>query len=377
MKKTFLLALTAIFSFGLFLTLGQHEKLSAQTSNVVITSNVQTHNLPVELVLGQNLPTYEYEGVETIDFRRYFSITVDRQPVLDMWVLDTETGERGIDKGGYEWNFAAFDINRLGQSPVFIVYGEHSLRINFVVIAEDITPPHLFVYQDGIPVVTALPQQFQIEAGRNLAQQFINYFVGDNIDDETQLVKRDENGDYIFKEEYFPNYEILDDAVANVEYELEIRVYDSAGNLYEQDIVVIIRDTTPPTIFNIPNIEIKKGNRVDYKENIVVQDNLSVPENIELTYDIVDKDNLNEVIGSESDIDGLFDILGEHNIRVRAVDENGNTSTRIIRLVVKNPVSIGELILYVNLIGLGIFGVGFGIYYLTNKSKNKKGENNE
>ena len=79
-----------------------------------------------------------------------------------MWVLDTETGERGIDKGGYEWNFAAFDINRLGQSPVFIVYGEHSLRINFVVIAEDITPPHLFVYQGGIPVVTALPQQFQI-----------------------------------------------------------------------------------------------------------------------------------------------------------------------------------------------------------------------
>lgn len=377
MKKTFLLALTAIFSLGLFLTFGQHEKINAQTSNVVITSNVQTYNLPIELVLGQNLPTYEYEGVETLDFRRYFSITVDRKPILDMWVLDPATGERGIDKGGYEWNFVAFDINRLGRSTIFIVYGEHSLAINFNVIPEDITPPHLLVYQNGIPVVTSLPELFQIEAGRNLAQQFINYFVGDNIDDETQLVKRDENGEYVFKEEYFPNYQILENAEANIEYELQIRISDSAGNTYEQDIIVIIRDTTPPTIFNVPNIEIKKGNRVDYKENIVVQDNLSLSENIVLTYDIVDSNNVTEVIGTEADIDALFDTLGEHNIRVRATDENGNTSTRVIRLVVKNPITIGEVILYINLAGIVILGFGFGIYYLTVKPKNKKGENNE
>src|SRR5690554_4754328 len=377
MKKTFLLALTAIFSFGLFLTLGQHEKLSAQTSNVIITSNVQNFNLPVQLVKGQELPMYEYEGDLIPDFRMYFNIMVDRQPVLDMRATNPDTNEVGIDKGGYEWNFAAFDINRLGQSPLFIIYGDQSLRINFTIIEADEEPPYIFVYEDGIATKTTLPQTFQIEAGRNLAQQFVRFFIGDNVDYETQMVKRNENGDYVFKEEFFPNYHILDNAEANIDYEIEIRITDKAGNIYEQDIIVIIRDTTPPTIFNIPNIEIKKGNKVNYKENIVVQDNLSLSENIVLTYDIVDRNNITEVIGTEADIDGLFDTLGEHNIRVRATDENGNTSTRIIRLVVKNPITIGEVILYINLAGIVILGFGFGIYYLTVKPKNKKGENNE
>ena len=327
MKTKILLALTVLFSFGPFATPIKNEKLNTQATDIVITVNVQPRNLPLELVLGQNLPTYEYEGDEMPDFRRYFTITANREPILDMWQLDPLTGEMGIDKGGYEWNFIAFNIDKLGQSPLFIIYNGQSARVNFKVVEFDTTPPYIFEYENGIPIVKPLPAIFQIEAGDNLPQQFVRFFVGDNVDDETQLVRRNENGEYEFKPEYFPNYHILDNAEANIEYELQVRVHDKAGNLYQQDIIVIIRDTTPPTIFNIPNIEIKKGTTVDYTANVRVQDNLSSPENITIIYDIVDKNDLNIVLGDESDIENLFDTLGEHNIRVRAIDENGNTTT--------------------------------------------------
>ena len=146
MKKTFLLALTAIFSLGLFLTFGQHEKINAQTSNVTITSNVQNLYLPTELVKGQELPMYEYKGEVIPDFRMYFKIMDGRDTILDMEAINPETGEVGIDKGGYSWDFRAFSVDRLGTSRLAITYGDKTERILFTVLETDEEAPHIFMY---------------------------------------------------------------------------------------------------------------------------------------------------------------------------------------------------------------------------------------
>lgn len=354
MKKTLLFLFTLVLTFSFSAT------VKAQETTVVITNLTNRYNLPTTFVLGQDLPTYEYEGETIPDFRRYFEVSVNRDVVLNVH------GANPVDKGGYEWNFSGFNINRLGQSAVILTYGDKFLRIVFQVVEFDEIPP--FIYDPDRPTETTLPETFIIEAGTSIANQFVKFRMRDNIDDDRRLVILNADSTYSFVEEYFTGLEQLDDPELNTNYILTVRFEDSAGNEFSQTITLRIVDTTPPIIYNIPNIEITKGDLVNYKANLRLDDNYT--KNLEdfiIVYDIVNNDN--EVIGQEEDINNLSNMLGEHRIRLRVTDESNNTSTRVIRLVVKNPISIGEIILYINLIGLGVAGLGVGVFFIAKKKR--------
>lgn len=361
MKKIILSILVMILAFGTISHLNAQANTQLDTEdNIVIIELTSRYNLPKELVLGQDLPTYEYEGETIPDFRRYFEVSVNREVVLNVHSTPA------IDKGGYEWNFAGFDINRLGTNPVILTYGSKFLRINFTIVATDEISP--FVYDPDRPTETTFPENFTIEAGRNIATQFVKFRIRDNIDDDRMLVILNPDNTYRFNEEYFEGFEVLEEAELNTYYPVIVTFEDLAGNIFTQTINIRVIDTTPPTIYNVPNIEIKKGTIVDYKENVRLEDNYTKELNdFIIVYDIVDEDNT--VIGNESDIEGLFNTLGEHRIRLRVTDESNNTSTRIIRLVVKNPISIGEIILYINLAGIGVTAIGVGVFFIVKRKR--------
>lgn len=362
MRKLLTFVFTTILLFGATFVVNAAE---GQESSIIVSDNVRDRNLPVEFVKDREIPTYDYEGDDTYDFRKYFNISENRKSVLNMWE------ENPVDLGGYDWIFGAFNPNRVGTYRISLSYKGITKSIQVRVIEEDTTPPYIFRYDNG-EKVEGLPDKIIVEAGKNIASEFIVYFVGDNVDGEKRLVERNNEGEYVFKDEYFPNHDILDEPELETEYLLEVRVSDESGNLYSEDVIIIIKDTTPPIIYNMPNIEVKKGVKVDYKEKLRVSDNYDNPEDLEIIIDIIDKDG--NQLGTEEDIEDLFNKLGEHRIRFTVRDTSGNASTRVVRLVVKNSFTIGEIFLYVNLGTLVVASVAIGAYFLT-KKRSKKMEN--
>lgn len=315
--------------------------------NAYIYVRTNNDHLPVFYVKDSEIPVYEHEGEETLDFRRYFHIIDQRMDILKMRNL-VDGANMPIDRGGYEWNFGTFDISVPGDYTIAISYkGANgvviSSSIKITVIEEDTIPPAIYGLFASVNV--------------DVKADFIDSIVGvsavDNVDGLIQLSL-----------DNFSGHENIKGSPLGSEHTVTLTVSDRAGNVTIRMFIATVKDLVAPIIKGAVNLETKVGKPIEYKAHLIFEDNHTSPENITKEFVIV-TDESGDTPTGETEID--FNKVGENYIKVVATDEGGARATKIYRVIVKDSVSLGMMIVYINASILGLGVVTVGTFYLVSK----------
>lgn len=354
-KIIVLLLLMLTFLFPLSFVKADEEDIDLNKNAYIYSRTVRDH-VPVQHVKDSVMATYLLDGEEAIDFRRHFQVIDQGTDVLNM-KKQVDGAITIIDNGGYTWDLGGFDIAVVGTYTITINYmGKNGVAVSnsvdITVIAEDVDAPYI----DGGIIGTSVT----LNIGSTFMQTVSVIRIKDNID-----------GIITLTEANFEGHEGIEKAALNSVHDVWLTVEDSAGNELRVKLTVTVRDTTPPTILNVKNIETKKGVAVDYKSHLVFRDNYSKVENITIEYTIVKDESGTDATG-ETEVD--FNKVGEVFIKVTATDEGGRSASRVYRVIIKDSKSLGEMLLYINLGLFGVAGLAIGGVVLTRKLRKPKAE---
>lgn len=353
MKKILTLVLIVLtFGFTQF-------SVNAQTTNTVRNDAVVEYNdaeiLPYQFVQNAEPKMYEYEGEEIYDFRQYFIIEDNRQPVLTMFNI-VDGFNMPIDEGGYTWDFGGFDHTVLGDYIIKISYtGLNGKTLSaetyeLSVIEKDVTAPAMYQIAEGETVRFNLGDKFE-----DLIQ---NFNAVDLVDGLIPLTL-----------ENFTGHELIATSGLDTTHEIILTVKDAAGNTLVRSFTIIIEDSAAPVLYGIRNFEAKKGKEIDYKEGIYAVDNNTAQEDIIYKFTIVtDETGLEEAATNSID----FDKVGEYHVKVEVKDDSGNTAARTYRVIVKDSPTVLTVALLINAGVLIVAAATFAIVYYTRIAKTKK-----
>ena len=321
---------------------------------------VSENKLPKQyLVNSDKIKTYVYNDEEIYDFRDYFVIYDQGKTILKTNVI-VDGYAQTIDNGGYTWDFGGFDIAKAGKYTIKIIYigvseREMNASVDIDIIDKDTTPPSVVGFSS-----------INLDIGKSF-KEIISYIkVNDNIDGQIEL-----------KEEFFTGHEDIDfTKPSSKPYIVTLKVKDSSNNEVSKDFEVSIVDQSAPTIYNVKNIEFKKGNKnnIQYKNHLKIEDNYYSLNDIEIKYQLVSSLEEDQKVLME---DAVIDVNkpGEYYIKVVTQDKSGNTSNASYKVIITNSINLLSIVLFMNLGLLVIVGIIILVYYLNKKNKGVK--NNE
>lgn len=335
------------------LTIKAQESDGGVAGNAQIETRAAQDRLPVFFVKGQEIATYEYQGEEVLDFRRYFNVWDQRTDILKM-NNRVDGVNIPIDLGGYEWDLSEFNINELGRHTITISYeGISGVIVEasqvVTVIEEDVTAPNLYGFL-STNVIFNVGDKFEVFMSRITAVDNVDGVIALTIDN-------------------FSGYEGINDGVRDSVHEVTITVSDKAGNVKTEIITITLKDVSAPVIYDAHNIETRKGKTVDYKAHVYAVDNITARDKIVLEFFIV-TDQSGETESDVNEID--FNVVGEYYVKVVATDEAGQRSSAVYRVIVKDGYKLLTIALFVNVGVLVIAGGTFGIVTLVKSSRRKK-----
>lgn len=347
-----MMILTVFIATPLFVMAQENEDPSV-TTNANIERRASRDNLPVFFVKGQEIATYEYEGEDVLDFRRYFNIWDQRTDILKM-NNRVDGAIQSIDLGGYVWDFSGFDVNVLGKQEIKVSYtGISGVTVvqkeTLTVIENDVTAPVIY----GL-----FGNNIDFDLGQSFETWIASITAVDNVDGVIELTL-----------DNFEGYETIETGKLNSVHEATLTVSDKAGNVETRNLIITLKDRSAPVIYNTINIETKKNKPIDYKSHVYAKDNLTEQDKIKLEFQVV-TDQSGEILAETNEVD--FKKVGEYYIKVIAEDESGLTSSAVYRVIVKDSISLMTFALIINAGVLVVGGTTFGIVTAVKASKNKK-----
>lgn len=352
LKKIILLLFTLTFLFVGSVSIKADEDIDS-SKNAYIYSKTNGDNVPVYFVLNSEVPVYDHEGESVFDFRRHFHIIDQRRDILKI-NNKVDGVSVPIDLGGYVWDFGGFTTSELGTYVITISYKgangvEVSNKVSLTVIEEDVISPQIYGLFDTI----------NVDIGSSFIDNIGHISAVDNVDGVINLGINN-----------FSGYESIKDGALNSEHIVTLTVTDNAGNKIEITFTAIVKDLTAPIIHNAVNVETKVGKSINYKEGISFTDNYSTPDKIVVVYQFV-TDETGDVVIEMDEID--FNKVGETYVKVIARDEGGAEAYKIFRVIIKDAPSLSVMLLYINLILIGVTIISLGSIYVVRKViKNKK-----
>lgn len=346
------LLVTLLFSASATTLFAEDDEAIDTERNAFIYVRTYNNNLPVHYVQNSDIETYNYDGEETYDFRKYFHIIDQRKDVLKMkHLVDGEIAP--IDLGGYVWDFSEFDITELGAQTVKISYE----GLNGVVVSSSVT---LTVIEEDVeaPIIYGLFGNVNVDVKADFLDSISSISAVDKVDGEIKLSIDNYSG-----------YENIKGAPLNSTHEITLTITDKAGNSTERTFVATVKDLIAPIIYNAVNVETTVGSIIDYKAHIVVEDNYTPVDEIVKVFQIV-TDESGDTLADSQTID--FNQTGETYVKIIATDEGGATSSRIYRVIVKDTLTLGKMILYINLSLVGAVIVTGGTLFAVKQIKKRK-----
>lgn len=346
------LLVTLLFSTSVMTLQAEDDDPIDTEKNAFIYVRTYSNNLPVHYVQNSEIETYNYDGEETYDFRKYFHIIDQRKDVLKMKHL-VDGAIAPIDMGGYVWDFSQFDITELGEQTVGISYE----GLNGVVVSSSVT---LTVIEEDIesPIIYGLFGNVNVDVKADFLDSISSISAVDKVDGEIEL-----------QIDNFEGYEGINGAPLNSTHEITLTVSDKAGNVTERTFVATVKDLIAPIIYNAVNVETTVGSEIDYKSHIVVEDNFTPTDEIVKVFQIVTNET-GDTLAESQTIN--FNQTGETYIKVVATDEGGASSSRIYRVIVKDTLTLGKMFLYINLSLIGAVAITGGTVFAVKRIKNKK-----